>query len=88
MLFVVTCHLVTSMNETHMYIALLCDFLCQIWDPFTGDTVRQLESTAFTPVIALAPLPRPSSMVVTATVDNTLRSVHNTIFFLQYIYLL
>lgn len=48
-------------------------FVVQVWDPFTGDTVRQLESSSYSPVIALAPLPRPSSLVVTATTDNTLR---------------
>ena len=45
----------------------------QIWDPFTGDIVRQLESTKYSPVIALATLPCPSTVVVTATTDSTLR---------------
>ena len=45
----------------------------QIWDPFTGDVVQQLESTKYSPVIALATLPSPSTVVVTATTDSTLR---------------
>ncbi|KAH3845168.1 WD repeat-containing protein 81-like [Dreissena polymorpha] len=50
-----------------------CDSTVHIWDPFMGETVRQLESSRYSPVIALCPLPSPSNMVVTATTDNTLR---------------
>lgn len=58
----------------------------QIWDPFTGDVVQQLESTKYSPVIALATLPSPSTVVVTATTDSTLRysekSVYHSFFVL------
>ena len=47
--------------------------ILQIWDPFTGDIVQQLESSKYSPVIALATLPSPSTVVVTATTDSTLR---------------
>ncbi|XP_052767541.1 WD repeat-containing protein 81-like isoform X2 [Mya arenaria] len=50
-----------------------CDSTVHVWDPFTGDPVRQLESQKYSPVIALAPIPGPSTVVVTATTDNTLR---------------
>ena len=48
-------------------------FSLQIWDPFTGDIVQQLESSKYSPVIALTTLPYPSTVVVTATTDSTLR---------------
>ncbi|XP_029642520.1 WD repeat-containing protein 81 [Octopus sinensis] len=49
------------------------DSTVHIWDPFRGDCVRQLESSKNSPVIALAPIPAPSSMMITATNDSTLR---------------
>ncbi|XP_060555300.1 WD repeat-containing protein 81-like isoform X2 [Ruditapes philippinarum] len=50
-----------------------CDSTVHVWDPFTGDTIRQLESSKYSPVIALTPLPSPSTVVITATQDSTLR---------------
>lgn len=50
-----------------------CDSTVHVWDPFSGDPLRQLESPKHSPVIALTPLPSPSTVVVTATQDNTLR---------------
>ena len=45
----------------------------QIWDPYTGETVRQLDASRYSPVIALTAIPSPSTVVVTATQDCTLR---------------
>lgn len=50
-----------------------CDSTVHIWDPFRGECVRQLESSKNSPVIALAPIPAPSCMMITATNDSTLR---------------
>ncbi|XP_021379977.1 WD repeat-containing protein 81-like isoform X2 [Mizuhopecten yessoensis] len=50
-----------------------CDSTVHIWDPFTGDVVRRLESTRYSPVTALIPCPSPSTMIITATNDSTLR---------------
>ncbi|ESO90187.1 hypothetical protein LOTGIDRAFT_233981 [Lottia gigantea] len=50
-----------------------CDSTVHIWDPFTGSTIKQLESSKYAPVVAVAPIPSPSTMIVTATTDATLR---------------
>ncbi|XP_033733462.1 WD repeat-containing protein 81-like [Pecten maximus] len=50
-----------------------CDSTVHIWDPFTGDIVRRLESSRYSPVTALIPCPSPSTMIITATNDSTLR---------------
>ncbi|KAL3874505.1 hypothetical protein ACJMK2_037514 [Sinanodonta woodiana] len=50
-----------------------CDSTVHIWDPFTEHTIRQLDSLKYSPVIALTPLPLPSTVIVTATTDCTLR---------------
>ncbi|KAL4239028.1 WD repeat-containing protein 81 [Mactra antiquata] len=50
-----------------------CDSTVHVWDPFTGDTLRKLESSQYSPVIALTPLSSPSTVVVTATQECTLR---------------
>ncbi|KAK3578526.1 hypothetical protein CHS0354_007782 [Potamilus streckersoni] len=50
-----------------------CDSTVHIWDPFTEHTIRQLDSSKYSPVIALTPLPLPSTVIVTATTDCTLR---------------
>ncbi|XP_041353185.1 WD repeat-containing protein 81-like [Gigantopelta aegis] len=50
-----------------------CDSTVHIWDPFTGEPVNQLESIKYAPVVALTALPAPSTLVVTATTEATLR---------------
>ncbi|XP_048259803.1 WD repeat-containing protein 81-like [Haliotis rufescens] len=50
-----------------------CDSSVHIWDPFTGVNIVQLESSKYAPVVALTALPAPSTLVVTATTEATLR---------------
>ncbi|KAK3712669.1 hypothetical protein RRG08_058571 [Elysia crispata] len=50
-----------------------CDSTVHIWDPFTGIAISQLESTRYSPVVAVTALPAPSSLVAMATTDSTLR---------------
>ncbi|CAG2226311.1 WDR81 [Mytilus edulis] len=50
-----------------------CDSSVHIWDPFTQDIVRNLDSNRYSPVTAMASLPAPSTMVLTANTDSQLR---------------
>ena len=49
--------------------------LQQIWDPFTNELVRQLDSARYLPVTAMAALPAPSAQIITATNEATLKLV-------------
>ncbi|KAK6998450.1 WD repeat-containing protein 81 [Biomphalaria glabrata] len=56
-----------------MRLVASCDSTVHIWDPYTGVSVNQLESSSYPPIVALASLPAPSPLVVTATTEATLR---------------
>ncbi|RUS77104.1 hypothetical protein EGW08_015141, partial [Elysia chlorotica] len=60
--YVESCRLVAS-----------CDSTVHIWDPFTGLGINQLESTKYSPVVAVTALPAPSRLVAMATTESTLR---------------
>ncbi|GFR67396.1 WD repeat-containing protein 81 [Elysia marginata] len=60
--YVESCRLVAS-----------CDSTVHIWDPYTGMSINQLESTRYSPVVAVTALPAPSRLVAMATTDTTLR---------------
>ena len=45
----------------------------QIWDPYTGVGLCQLESPRYPPAVALHAIPAPSSLVLTGTTEATLR---------------
>ncbi|XP_056021929.1 WD repeat-containing protein 81-like isoform X3 [Ostrea edulis] len=51
-----------------------CDSTVHIWDPFTSEIVRQLDSNGSNqPITAMTALPSPSTMVITATNESMLR---------------
>ncbi|KAH9519567.1 hypothetical protein Btru_003023 [Bulinus truncatus] len=50
-----------------------CDSTVHIWDPYTGVAINQLDSPSYSPIIALTALPAPSTLVVMATTEATLR---------------
>ncbi|XP_076442450.1 WD repeat-containing protein 81-like [Babylonia areolata] len=50
-----------------------CDSTVHVWDPYTGVSLCQLESTRYCPAVALQPLPAPSPMVLMGTTEATLR---------------
>ncbi|CAH1791760.1 unnamed protein product [Owenia fusiformis] len=54
-------------------LAASCDSIVHIWDPYTGRCIRQLESAKNSPVTVLTPMPAPSTTLITATTDATLR---------------
>lgn len=54
-------------------LAASCDSTVHIWDPFVGTTVRQLDSLRHSPVTVLCAVPSPSSHLLAATPDATLR---------------
>ncbi|CAG5133520.1 unnamed protein product, partial [Candidula unifasciata] len=56
-----------------MRLVASCDSTVHLWDPFTGVAMNQLESPKHAPVVALTALPAPSTLVVMATTEATLR---------------
>ncbi|KAF2347870.1 Anaphase-promoting complex subunit 4 WD40 domain, partial [Trinorchestia longiramus] len=56
-------------------LAASCDSAVHIWDPFVGAMVRQLDSLRHSPVTVLACVSAPSSELLAATTDATLRVV-------------
>ncbi|XP_062604872.1 WD repeat-containing protein 81-like isoform X2 [Saccostrea cucullata] len=51
-----------------------CDSNVHIWDPFTSEVVRMLDSNGSSqPITAMTTLPAPSTMIVTATNESMLR---------------
>ena len=60
--------------ERHRLVTT-CDSTVHVWDPFIGATVRQLDSIRHSPVTVLASMAAPSSEVLAATTDATLRVI-------------
>ncbi|KAK3093971.1 hypothetical protein FSP39_022380 [Pinctada imbricata] len=50
-----------------------CDSSVHIWDPFTGEIVRQLDSSRYAPITAMVALPAPSPQIITATNEASLK---------------
>lgn len=58
-----------------MRLVASCDSVVHIWDPFMGVNVGHLESPKFPPVNVLKSLPAPSSLVIAATTDGTVKVI-------------
>lgn len=55
-------------------------YVGQVWDPFTLESLRQLDNNGSNQAItAMTALPGPSTMIVTATNEAMLRSGHYSI---------
>ncbi|PVD25475.1 hypothetical protein C0Q70_13131 [Pomacea canaliculata] len=50
-----------------------CDSSVHVWDPFTGVGLCQLESSRYSPAVALQAVPAPSPLVLMGTTDATVR---------------
>ena len=75
-----TCSIVACENSAFYHYTLpicsrkLVSLLCsQVWDPFIGMCVHQFDSGKNTAATVLTSLPAPSTCLVTATTDTTLR---------------
>lgn len=59
-------------------------YVGQVWDPFTLESLRQLDNNGSNQAItAMTALPGPSTMIVTATNEAMLRSGHYSILWFQ-----
>ncbi|XP_022246523.1 WD repeat-containing protein 81-like isoform X1 [Limulus polyphemus] len=50
-----------------------CDSTVHIWDPFVGTCLKQLDSSKATPVTVLSAMPAPSTTLLAATSNSTIR---------------
>ncbi|CAL1537327.1 unnamed protein product [Lymnaea stagnalis] len=56
-----------------MRLVASCDSTVHVWDPYTGVSLNQLDSPKYSPVVALTALPAPSTLVVMATTEASLK---------------
>jgi WD repeat-containing protein 81 len=54
-------------------LAASCDSVVHLWDPFMGSVVAQLDSTRNPPITVLRAMQPPSTSLMAATNDATLR---------------
>jgi len=54
-------------------LAASCDSVVHLWDPFMGCVVAQLDSARNPPITVLRSMPPPSTSIMAATNDATLR---------------
>ena len=54
-------------------LAASCDSVVHLWDPFMGCMVAQLDSSRNPPITVLRAMPPPSTSLMAATTDATLR---------------
>jgi WD40 repeat protein len=54
-------------------LAASCDSVVHLWDPFMGSVVAQLDSARNPPITVLRAMPPPSTSLMAATNDATLR---------------
>ncbi|XP_074657326.1 WD repeat-containing protein 81-like [Tubulanus polymorphus] len=62
---------VTFLESKRLVVS--CDSVVHIWDPFVCSTIKEFEGNREPPVTVLTPMPSPSTSLITATTDSTLR---------------